>query len=187
MGELAGQPNYFVEKIWNGLIDHNGLSSDDFEAVVDDFTKYLTPFRDDIDKQGYMRFALRRQPKIHTIRLDPHDRWKPGMKIHPVINNRTKNRFQFAPVLECVSTQKIVIQYKFNDGSYFLDNHAFPIFGNAGKYERNALILIDDNRLNFNMMNSLAINDGFPNAYAFFQYFNQDFTGKIIHWTDLKY
>src|SRR5699024_2081987 len=49
-------------------------------------------------------------PKIHTIRHDEKDRWKPGMKIHPIINNRTKNRFQFAPVVECQSVQKIKIK-----------------------------------------------------------------------------
>ena len=33
----------------------------------------------------------------------------------------------------------------------------------------------------------LAINDGFESLKHFFEYFNEDFEGKIIHWTDLKY
>lgn len=28
---------------------------------------------------------------------------------------------------------------------------------------------------------------GFDSVKDFFRYFNKDFKGKIIHWTDLKY
>lgn len=35
----------------------------------------------------------------------------------------------------------------------------------------------------------IVLNDGrsFPSVEAFFQFFDKDFNGKIIHWTDLKY
>ena len=33
----------------------------------------------------------------------------------------------------------------------------------------------------------LAQNDGFETIEEFFAYFNEDFKGKMIHWTDLKY
>lgn len=36
-------------------------------------------------------------------------------------------------------------------------------------------------------MRQLAQNDGFETTEDFFAYFNEDFTGKIIHWTDKKY
>jgi predicted nucleotide-binding protein (sugar kinase/HSP70/actin superfamily) len=36
-------------------------------------------------------------------------------------------------------------------------------------------------------MNKLAINDGFEDMHQFFKWFDTDFKGKIIHWTDLRY
>lgn len=40
--------------------------------------------------------------------------------------------------------------------------------------------------MDVNML-KLAINDGFESIDDFFNYFNEDTTGKIIHWTDLEY
>ena len=45
--------------------------------------------------------------RVTTIREDVHDRWKPGMKIHMVVFNRSKNQFQFVPTLVCKSVQDI--------------------------------------------------------------------------------
>ena len=50
------------------------------------------------------------KPKKHTIRKDEKDRWKVGNDIHFVINNRTKNRFQFAPITKVKSIQIIKIK-----------------------------------------------------------------------------
>ena len=36
-------------------------------------------------------------------------------------------------------------------------------------------------------MKDLARNDGFDSIQAFFEWFKEDFEGKIIHWTDLRY
>ena len=36
-------------------------------------------------------------------------------------------------------------------------------------------------------MLNLVQNDGFASISDFFKFFNKDYTGKIIHWTDLKY
>jgi hypothetical protein len=33
----------------------------------------------------------------------------------------------------------------------------------------------------------LARNDGFDSVEDFFSFFPEDFKGKIIHWTDLRY
>ncbi len=49
------------------------------------------------------------------------------------------------------------------------------------------VVLVDDRKLKIEEVNQLAINDGFNSVDDFFQYFNTDFTGKLIHWTDLKY
>lgn len=159
MGDLAGKPNYFIQKIWEGFTQHQ----------VDYY------WLEHKKKFGYHwdENLLSVEPKLHTIRLDPHDRWKAGMKIHPVINNRTKNRFQFAPVIECVSVQSIEITK-----SKLLE------YGYAAKIP---LVYIDDVLLESDDLEKLAINDGFPTLKAFFDFFNRDFTGKIIHWTDLKY
>src|SRR5690606_30079282 len=87
MQSCAGQPNYFLEKIWSGF-HHKGM---------------LGPLeRIDYDQEHKERFGSywdgwytpdTTLPKLHTIRRG--HRWKRGMKIHMVINNRTANRFQF--------------------------------------------------------------------------------------------
>lgn len=37
------------------------------------------------------------------------------------------------------------------------------------------------------LIEKIAINDGFDSVDDFFSWFKDDFTGKIIHWTNLKY
>ena len=49
------------------------------------------------------------------------------------------------------------------------------------------LIYIDGFALSRKEVKQLAINDGFDNVSDFHNYFNEDFIGKIIHWTDFKY
>ena len=159
MGELAGQPNYFIEKIWMGLPGVDG-----FEYGWQEY-RYTEFFGKEWDKPD------RTTPKLHTIRRDEHNRWKPGMKIHPVINNRTPDRFQFAPVIECKSVQRIEIKW-----SHDWEDTPLGV---------QVLVFIDGEL--FSDLDKLAINDGFPSVEAFFQYFNTDFKGNLIHWTDLKY
>ncbi len=86
--------------------------------------------------------------------------------------------FRFAPVLPVVRVQKIEIKW-------------IPLPIPLG--ERRPWVRIDGKNI-FTIdhfitdeMNQLALNDGFDNVQDFFVYFNEDFTGKIIHWTDLKY
>lgn len=153
---INGKPNYFIEKIWKALILYN-LSSRGFVEFC--YQPYFKKFGETVPMSATLF------PKLHTIRLDPHIRWKPGMDIHPVINNRTANRFQFAPVIKCVGVQEIEIKYTGMIVTVFID----------GKDRHTDIVT------------KLAINDGFENIADFFAYFNKDFTGKIIHWTDLKY
>lgn len=110
-------------------------------------------------------------PKLHTIREDKTDRWKPGNDIHFVINDQTKNREQFLPPVKCISTQKIEIKYLKD----MLSGNLFPI------------VMIDNFDIEDRILKLLAINDGFTTVDEFFAYFNTDFTGKLIHWTPLKY
>lgn len=167
MKQLAGQPNYFVEKIWESIY----YRIDESEIIDEDGWHDQLLYRDiNIFKEF---FGLK--PKLHTIREDPKHRWRADMDIHYVINNRTKNRFQFAPVLKCVSVQQLEITWILTE----VEKLPILVIGNTHFYS--PLLGIDKG------MKQLAINDGFPSVEAFFDYFNKDYVGKIIHWTDLKY
>lgn len=161
--ELNKKPTYFVEKILTSLVKEKLIEVMPFAKLA---LEYYNKFNLDHDKAPAV------YPKIHTIRVDEHDRWKEGMLIHFVINNRTPNRYQFAPVLKCVSTQKIKIHYWYN-----AKNEAFDI----------PSVYLDGEEINETLINEIAINDGFDSTYGFFRYFNTDFSGKIIHWTNKKY
>lgn len=166
MGVLTGKPNYFVEKIWQSLPADEASESDFFITG-----KIHEHYDFDTEK------AYEVSPKLHTIRIDTSGRWKAGMDIHPVINNRTKDRFQFAPTIKCVSVQSIEIKFEFPHTS----------------------ILIDGELIRDHKATQLSVNDGFNSLEEFFYYFyisseiikgkiyERHFKGKIIHWTDLKY
>jgi len=102
--------------------------------------------------------------KIHTIREDKTNRWYKGRLIHFWAGNprNVKNHpYQFKEG-KCKSTQKIEIKNK----CIYIDNRE--------------KLLSDKVKL-------LAIQDGFDSVNEFFEWFNKDFTGKIIHWTNFKY
>lgn len=155
-------PTYFVEKIING-IQLNNLAHIDILNV-----------------DSKMRYSLRDKfgelaPKIHTIRADPKNRWREGIYIHFVINNRTKNRFQFAPILPVKKVQRIVIEWKECE----LYGKKEPFCWIDGK-----CICAGFDATNWRL---LARNDGFESTDDFFRWFRSDFTGKLIHWTDFSY
>ena len=110
-----------------------------------------------------------KKKKKHTIRKDKNDRWKHGMKIHFATGVRTRLYHQFYEGF-CKSTQRINIIY---------DN--IPPMGNVVN------VLIDERPISWKELETLAINDGFEDVSEFLNWFNEDFEGKIIHWTDLKY
>jgi hypothetical protein len=163
--KINGQPNYFPEKIIAGLdlYDHRKMTLNDGLAEV------LEP-TDTEFYSGACNPLFDHKPKLHTIRLDPKNRWKAGMDIHMVIKNRTPDRFQFAPVVKCNSTQILGVHYPKNG---------------IGKPE----VQVDNmlHKYDSSLVKQLAINDGFDSIEDFFAYFNKDFTGKLIHWTALKY
>jgi hypothetical protein len=154
-----GKRTKFVGKIWQGLLNDNSATEGDIgNILLDANDKQLNEF--DFYKNELL-------PKIHSIRKDPHDLWKPGRKIHMVIFNRTKNRFQFAPVLECKSVQRIEIKYGYFSKRVYVDRDQFE--------------------LRYDELHELIRNDGFNSVDDFFRFFNKDFVGKIIHWTDFLY
>ncbi len=110
--------------------------------------------------------------KIHTIREDPHGRWKAGRKIHFATGVRTKNYNCFKEGV-CTSVQSIHINY-FIIGAFI-----------------KRLDIVIDGRIVLNrdceITDLLAINDGFNLTENFFKWFDSDFSGKIIHWTDFRY
>ena len=174
--QINGKPTYFVEKIAQCLLSQMALADLSFYEkwypikLNENYTLCRDWYEGNIVS------------KLHTIRKDNANRWHCGRDIHLVIKNRTPDRFQFAPVVECLGVQKIDIK--------------ITSLNKEGKVS-GALIWIDDNYLGgYNLYGGLpsqkdiellAINDGFDDLEQFFEYFNTDFEGKIIHWTDLKY
>jgi hypothetical protein len=157
--QLNGKPTYFVEKIHSGLIMNDLMNG--FDACFANKGFSIDAFAE-------------KHMKLHTIRLDKNDRWQPGTKIDFFINCRQPNMFRFAPILPVVSFQKILITYtKTKKAMVFIDDKCFYMqdFSLEGNHK----------------MLHLAQNDGFDTIADFFTYFNENFTGKIIHWTDLRY
>lgn len=151
-----GEETHFVEKIWEGLL---------FISVKMNAEEFLQYGQDNIPP-NYERKTY--HPKIHTIRADRKGRWKPGNKIHLVTGNRTKDRNQFAPVLECVSVQTIEIKPAFKQVTILPEWY-------------------QPKDLTPKEIEILAKNDGFDSVDDFWRWFDKDFQGSIIHWTDLKY
>lgn len=108
--------------------------------------------------------------KIHTIRTDTKNRWKAGNKVHCVYNNRSKNQFQFAPTFECKGVQSITISY--------IDHP---------ELDADIVVRVDGRKLSYAEIEQLAINDGFESGEHFFKWFNTNYKGKIIHFTDFMY
>lgn len=161
--KLNGKPTYFVEKIHKGF----RLKELIMKAAIDPSIHY-PPNYNYVAKDKLSH-------KIHTIREDKNDRWKAGTKIDFFINCRQKNMFRFSPVLPVVSVQKVEIIWIACYGTFR------PWVRVDGK----KIYTIDQGH-NERML-QLAQNDGFDTIDDFFAYFNEDFAGKIIHWTDLRY
>lgn len=131
---------------------------------------------------GFTNFAQKiiLGKKIHTIRIDKNNRWKPGMKIQHAHGVRTKYYIQFFKG-ECISVQPIQIDVfdKFKQG-------CFPITfkNNVVKYY---FVKVSYRILEPSEILQLSVNDGFDSVYSFFQWFKNGFQGKIIHFTDFKY
>ena len=163
--KLNDRPTYFVEKILQGLQNVNNINWDVLNPY---YSKVLLKTKNEfrLPDQLYIK------PKIHTIRKDETNRWKIGNDIHFVINDRTSNRIQFAPIVKCTFTQSIKIHYWYNPVTQQFDKPS---------------VYIGNKELKTSQINALAINDGFNNRAEFFEYFSSDFTGTLIHWTNFLY
>lgn len=170
--QIENKPTYFIEKIWKSLLSqrYNLLAYHRFrdESAYDGV----------IDQWDYSESVL---PKIHTIREDKNNRWKIGNKIDFFINARQKSMFRFAPMMSVRSIQKIEMIWHgenvrlvniYIDGECYVQNYGIEFNSSNQRQER---------------MEQLAVNDGFDTVEGFLNYFDKDFKGKIINWTDFKY
>lgn len=176
--QLNGKPTYFVEKIHKAF----RLKELNMKAAIDPRIHYTPDYNFFVKNKCHH--------KIHTIREDKKERWRPGINIHFFINVRQPNMFRFAPVLPVVSTQKIEFIWKDNTEN-------LTCLGTS--FDKICTIMIDDRFygdayfFNGSVVSSsytipiFANNDGFDTPQELFAYFNKNFKGKIIHWTDLKY
>lgn len=167
--QIKEKPTYFIEKIWKGIKEN--ISRELYFKILSHTAPEEMIKQYPIDAEVYEKIF----PKVHTIREDSGNRWKIGCKIDFFINVRKKNMFRFAPVLPVVNTQKIEIRWIGFSDSYR------PWVKIDGK------LFYDVAEINKKEMLLLAQNDGFESIEDFFSYFNKDFSGKLIHWTDLKY
>lgn len=159
LGEtLGGNPTFFPEKIWQGIQS---------QEVDQYFRNFL--FSDHCKDPN-----LSQKPKLHTIRQG--NRWKVGDKIHFYVGSRTKKALQFAPVLQVKAVDTIQIQYvPFVILIVTVNGRVFYFRGSTGiEYGEK-------------QMTKLVQNDGFDSIDDFFQWFDGDFEGQLIHWTDLTY
>jgi hypothetical protein len=172
--QLNGKPTYFVEKILASLIAY-AKSADNYLLLADIMRfafRYSEFFK--VDYNEFLSKIKEVNPKHHTMREDSKERWSDFCLIHFFINVRTKLMFKFAPTLRVKSTQKVNITWtKAKKAMVFIDDKCFYMqdFSLEGNHK----------------MLHLAQNDGFETIEDFFTYFNEDFKGKIIHWTDLRY
>lgn len=160
--QLKGKPTYFVEKILSGL---HGLP----EFIGFHLTN---KYQHNLDLIEYC------ESKIHAIIKDSNQRWKAGIKIHFVINTRTKNRFQFADGITVVSTQDIWISPSNKSIRFWHKDNKNA----TNSYKDGYWFEMDNNQIEL-----LSKNEGFDNVEDFWNYFNHEFGGKIIHWTTLSY
>ncbi|PXX26258.1 hypothetical protein C7967_11519 [Thalassospira sp. 11-3] len=159
--ELEGKPTYFVDKIWCRLLPMFGA-----DELAKSRREYSQIFGKDWDGEKLIIYS-----KPHTIRANKSGRIKAGVELQPFVWSGKpyhSKPFYFSPKIHCVSTQ--VIQIK-----------------KSGEKWRMPWVTVDGVLLTAPEIQTLAINDGFKSTDDFFKWFDQDFTGTIIHWTDLKY
>jgi hypothetical protein len=113
--------------------------------------------------------------KKHTIRKDEKNRWKVGRKIDMATGVRTKKYNKFAENT-CTGIQTIEIKWWNPTPDYPHRSSSVQVFIDGRNISHNDKIL-----------DKLVKNDGFDTRKEFFDWFSENYTGKIIHWTKLKY
>ncbi|MEZ2337663.1 hypothetical protein AB6735_18600 [Mucilaginibacter sp. RCC_168] len=117
--------------------------------------------------------------KIHTLREDKNDRWKPGVMMHQYTGGRFSKEYQKFNETPCVSTQKITMAIEKD-----LDGGLSVLVMTVGNRE-----------LDEATQELLAVRDGFASMIDFKKWWYPilakqpgfKMVRKIIHWTDLRY
>jgi len=159
-----GEPTLFREKI---LKEFDNLARPLSIELSGDELKSLMAQIDSIDN-----------PKLHTIRQDPTNRWREGRDIHHVYGNRTKARKCFLKN-RCLSTQRIVILYE--------ETVVSTDQGEGKDGIERPVVMVDFRVMSPEQVDLIAKNDGFKSTDDFFRWFDKPFSGVIIHWTKLRY
>lgn len=165
---FSGEPTYFKEQILNGIFDY----------------PYTSISRYDNEGNTLPDLLIENQ-KVHSIREDPHNRWKYGMTIHHAYGIRTKNYDCFAES-QCEGIQSIEIEYP-EDREVFSFLVAECILTYDEYLYKRVRVNIGGCYVSERTVKELALNDGFSSLIDFFRWFDKPFTEKIIHWTDLRY
>ena len=182
-GRLTGQPTYFVEKVIACL--HFDLMSG---SILNDFLQDASKQLKYKSKQEFIDkiISLKNNTKKHTIRGDKKGRWILGRLIDFFIGVRTKSMFRFAPKVPVISTQEISIKHY----------EKYVCIGVENKDMEGVTTLCFYHKTKegykqcwngTNLIERIALNDGFDSVDDFFEWFIEDFKGKIIHWTELTY
>lgn len=163
--KIKEKETHFVSKIWSGLLK-NGL------ANIEEVKRYEQIYRLRFFKE--LNIDLSANPKLHTLREDSKNRWKVRVMIDFFINCRKEDMFRFAPKLLVKGIQNVFItRNDFGKSMVFIDGKLFYLEDWSLEHKHKML--------------HFAQNDGFETTEDFFEYFDTDFNGKIIHWTNLKY
>lgn len=109
------------------------------------------------------------RPKIHAFLEDSQNKWMPGKPIEFSSIPPTKNGecFYAGKKAVCISTQNVIIKY--------VPGNFIP------------KIFIDGRELSYCEMVELALNDGFKRSSQLVDWFNKEWNGKLIHWTNKRY
>ena len=174
---INNEPTYFVERIWSGLFDFT-------DQNFIEYSEYLTEYRQkykDPSKTIFDEKVQHIQPKIHTIRTDKHDKIHAGTFFKPCIKTKDGSLYQFAPALEVVSIQRIVI-------AYIHGKENFPFISIQDENYREVKKLSPVQHFNYiTELDRIAKNSGFDSVEKFLKFFNKNTVKKIIHWTKFKY
>ena len=116
--------------------------------------------------------------KVHTIRDDKGNRWRAGMAMHMYTGGRFSKEYRQFAEKQCTSVQEINMWLDEDDNGLSI-LHVFVESDSQAAFD----------------YEQFAIRDGFSSMKAFYDYWmpiieelpGERFTGKIIHWTDLKY
>jgi len=186
-----GTPTYFREKILVGIdrpeVKAYSFGNKGLEIIPFGNAGTRTYKVWESSEKGFIHVQdLVLHPKLHTFREDPHDRWKAGMSIQMVYRGpkySIADHFNKGiPELEkCKSIQKIGMKWSIRKEALkiFIDHKLFAVIPCAGNVHVNEPFLSNGVLL--------AHNDGFDNTRLFVNWFNKDWQGKIIHFTDLRY